>query len=145
MAISRTSVKLVQVVVFVTVMYFALQLALYWGVETKPWLQRSWEFVTGGALGAIAGFAFFVLVGTIGWVSGPVFGAVGLLGLMGGGVLGGMGLGAVVHIVRDPDNYNFNVSAIALTILIGLVLARALSSLVGRKLTASMEAQSPVP
>jgi len=91
MRTGRLPVKLVETAVFLAGLYVALQLALYWGVETKTWWERSWDLVTGGAIGAIAGVMGFFVVGAIGWVSGPMFGAVGLLGLMGGGALGGMG------------------------------------------------------
>ncbi len=76
-----SAVQLAQGVTIAVVMYLALQLAFYLGVEEKSWLQRSWEILAGGGVGLIAGAVFFGLVGAIGWVSGPVFGAVGLLGL----------------------------------------------------------------
>ena len=74
------SVRLAQLAAFVGVMYFAIQLAIHLGIEKKTWWQFSWEIITGGTLGAIAGVAFFVLVGAVGLVSGAMFGALGLLG-----------------------------------------------------------------
>ncbi len=134
MVISRASRQLTQAVIFSVVTYVAVQLAIYWGVDEKSWWQMSWEFVTGGSLGAIAGLAFFVIVGAVGWVSGPIFGSIGLLGLMAGGALGGMGLGALVSIARNPSDFNFSMPTVVATMLVGIVVALALSSLIGRKL-----------
>ena len=41
------------------IMYAAVQLALYLGVEEKSRWQQSWEIVTGGGLGLLAGLIFF--------------------------------------------------------------------------------------
>lgn len=89
---SRPSVvQLAQGVTIAVVMYVAIQIAFYLGIEEKSWFDRSWEILAGGGLGLIAGALFFSLVGAIGWVSGPLFGAVGLLGLATGGAVGGNG------------------------------------------------------
>jgi hypothetical protein len=62
------------------IMYAAIQLAFYLGVEEKSWWQRSWEIVTGGGLGLLAGLSFFLLFGAVGWVSGVAYGALGPFG-----------------------------------------------------------------
>ena len=122
------SVRLAQLAAFVGVMYFAIQLAIHLGIEKKTWWQFSWEIITGGTLGAIAGVAFFVLVGAVGLVSGAMFGALGLLGPAAGGALGGLGLGALVHIANNPDRYNFNWPVITVVLILGLLIAKAVAS-----------------
>jgi hypothetical protein len=142
MKVSHSHLRLVRVAVNFAIMYVFLLLALHWGVETKSLWQRSWEFFTGGFLGIGAGIAFFFIVGAIGWVSGPVYGAVGLFGLMSGGALGGMGLGALVNIIRNPDHYNHNIPVILIVLVIGVLVARAASSFACRKLTQAANPQS---
>lgn len=105
--------------VFLTAAYIGLSL----GVEVKPWWERAWGFLVGGSLGAVVGIGFFIFVGSIGWVSGPLFGAVGLLGLAAGGALGGLGLGSIVDIIRSPQNYNFHALPILGALTIGLLAA----------------------
>ena len=109
-------------------MYVVLQLSIALGAEEISWWQRSWEFVTGGTLGLLAGVAFFVIFGSIGWVCGPLFGAIGLFGLAFGGALGGLGLGALAHIIRDPSRYNFSWPTIIFVLLIGGILSKLVSS-----------------
>ena len=126
--------RIAQAAAIAVVMYGAIQLALYLGVEEKSWLQRSWEFLAGGTVGLVAGLLFFLLVGAIGWVSGPVFGAVGVIGLAAGGALGGLGLGALVNVVRDPDKYNISYLTVFVVVLGGAVIAAWLAGIIGRKL-----------
>lgn len=133
-------VRLLQYAVFLAVMYVALQLSFAWGVEKKAWWQMSWEFIAGGSIGAIAGLVFFVVFGAIGWVCGALYGALGLLSLMLGGALGGLGLGAMVHILRDPQKYNFDWPVIVAVLVCGFVIARALSTLAARTALRSSQA-----
>lgn len=130
----RFAVRFLETAVFMAMMYVVIQLAVACGIEEKSWLQRSWEFVVGGGFGLIAGVAFFVVFGTIGWVCGPIYGSIGLVGLMAGGALGGLGLGALVNIIRNPSHYNFNWPIIIATLVIGGILSKLLSSLVSRKI-----------
>lgn len=135
------AVQIAQGVAISVVMYVAIQLAFYIGVEEKSWFQRSWEILAGGGVGLIAGAVFFCLVGAVGWVSGPLFGAVGLLGLATGGALGGMGLGAVINVIRDPEKYNISFGTVFIIILLGAVIATLLARFVGRRLSSSVTLQ----
>lgn len=131
----RFAVQLAQGVAISVVMYAAIQVAFYLGVEEKSWFQRSWEIFAGGGVGLILGAVFFGLVGAVGWVSGPVYGAVGLFGLATGGTLGGMGLGAVVNVIRNPDNYNISSGTVLIIVVLGAVIAAWLARFVGRRLS----------
>lgn len=131
----RFAVQLAQGVAISVVMYAAIQVAFYLGVEEKSWFQRSWEIFAGGGVGLILGAVFFGLVGAVGWVSGPVYGAVGLFGLATGGALGGMGLGAVVNVIRNPDNYNISSGTVLIIVVLGAVIAAWLARFVGRRLS----------
>ena len=117
------------------VMYAASQLALYLGVEEKSWWQRSWEIVTGGGLGLLAGLGFFLLFGAVGWVSGVAYGALGLLALATGGALGGLGLGALLNVARHPEQYNISVPIVFITLVTGTAFATWLAKWVGLLLT----------
>jgi hypothetical protein len=88
--------------------WVCLQLILMFGVEKKSLFQMFVDILGGGTAGALAGLAFFLVFGAIGLVSGAIYGAVGLFSLMLGGALCGLGLGSLVHIARNPDQYNFN-------------------------------------
>lgn len=117
---------------FSAVMYIALYFAFVLGVEEKSWFERTWDFLAGGSIGAIAGLVFFVAFGAIGWVSGALYGSIGLLSLMVGGGLGGLGLGAIANILRDPEKYNFNWPVILAVLLTGFIVAHFISQIVGR-------------
>lgn len=133
---SLRNIRIAQGATIAIVMYVAIQLALFLGVEEKSWLQRSWEILMGGGIGLFAGVAFFVVFGAIGWVSGPLFGGVGLIGLAAGGALGGLGLGALVNVIRDPDKYNISYPIVAGVVALGAVVATWLALLVAKKLYA---------
>lgn len=128
----RLAQLLLKAAVCSAVMYVAIQVALAYGVERKTWLQLSWEFIAGGSVGAIAGVAFFLVFGAVGWVCGALYGSVGLIALMFGGALGGLGLGAVANILRNPQSYEFDWAIIIASLSIGLLLAHVLSSLAVR-------------
>lgn len=134
MQLRPSKIRVLQVVTFAAIMYAAIQLAIYLGVEEKSWFQRWWELATGGSVGLLAGIAFFFIVGAIGWVSGPIYGAIGLLGLATGGALGGLGLGALANVFRNPEKYNISVSTVLVTLIAGAVLASWLARVVGRRL-----------
>lgn len=136
-----SAIRLAQVVTIAVVMYAAIQLAFYLGVDEKSWIQRSWEILAGGGFGLVAGAVVFALVGTIGWVSGPVFGAVGLIGLATGGALGGLGLGAVVNVIRDPDRYNIDFVTVVGVIIVGALASAWLARLVGGRLSTTASRQ----
>ncbi len=126
-------IRIAQIAVAASVMYATVQLALYFGVEEKTWLQRSWETLTGGGIGLISGFVFFFTFGAIGWVCGPLYGAIGIIGLATGGALGGLGLGALVHVIRNPDDYIVNnLTVIGISIL-GSAIAVWLVLIIGGK------------
>lgn len=116
------------------IMYAATQLAFYLGIEEKSWWQRSWEIVTGGGLGLLAGLSFFLLFGAVGWVSGVAYGALGLLGLATGGALGGLGLGALLKVARHPEQYNISIPILFITLAIGGALATWSAKWAGRQL-----------
>ncbi|GAB3477122.1 hypothetical protein [Polaromonas eurypsychrophila] len=124
--------RLLQVAIFSAVMYATIQIALSLGVERKSWLQLSWEFLAGGSFGAMAGMAFFILFGAIGWVCGALYGSIGLWMLMIGGGLGGLGLGALANIIRNPQRYTFHWPTILAVAAVGILLALILSSLAFR-------------
>jgi hypothetical protein len=114
-------------------LYLTAYLTLYFGVEEKSVFERFWDLITGGGVGLVAGVAFFVVFGAIGWVSGALFGAIGLFGLAFGGALGGLGLGALVNVVRDPGKYNYHWGVIALIVTAGAALTYWLWYLIERK------------
>jgi hypothetical protein len=124
--------RLLRAAVFMAVMYVAIQLAIAWGVDKKSWLEMSWEYLLGGSLGAMAGLAFFLLFGAIGWVCGALYGSLGLFWLMVGGAMGGLGLGALANIVRNPQQYVFHLHIILPVLLLGLLLAKTISSVIVR-------------
>ncbi len=142
MAASSLSMRVAQGATIAVVMYATVQLALYLGIEEKSWLQRSWELVAGGGIGLLAGVAFFVVFGAIGWVSGLAYGAIGLLGLATGGALGGLGLGALMNVIRDPDKYKIDHFTVVAVLAIGAVIAGWLARIVGRKLSRQSQPQS---
>jgi len=134
MSVLPPSARFAQGVTIAVVMYLFIQLALYLGVDEKPWLERSWDIVTGGSIGLLGGVVFFVLFGAIGWVSGAVYGAIGLLGMAAGGAIGGLGLGALVNVIRDPDKYDINYFAVIGILIVGTAIAGWLARIIGRKL-----------
>lgn len=139
MKLPRSPKRLVQVAASFTVMYIAIQISIWLGVEKKTFFQKSWDIITGGTLGLFAGGAFFLLIGAIGLVSGPFSASIGLFGLMFGGVLGGMGLGTIVNILRNPSDYNIDYGRSAVIIVIGAVVAWQLNAWIDRR----MNGQTP--
>ena len=135
MAVKQRFVRLAQVaaplVVFIGVSCIGIAL----GVEEKSLWEKAWGSLTAGSLGAVAGLGFFLLVGAVGWVSGPVFGAIGALGLITGGALGGMGLGNIVDIFRNPGNYKFDVTILLSALAIGVLAALTIFVFLGRKIS----------
>jgi hypothetical protein len=129
----RPAVRLIEAAAFMAMMYLVVQLAVAWGIEEKSWWQRSWEFVVGGGIGLALGAVFFFVFGAIGWVCGALYGAVGLIGLMACGALGGLGLGVLANIIRNPSRYNFNWLIIYVTLLVGGLISKGISALIGRK------------
>ncbi|MEZ5627257.1 MAG: hypothetical protein R3E34_07005 [Rhodocyclaceae bacterium] len=125
--------KLILIVGPLSVLLAAIYIGILLGVEEKAWWEKAWGFVAGGSLGAMAGIGFFALVGAIGWVSGPVFGAIGLFGLVTGGALGGMGLGSLVDLIRNPDDYNVNHLTLLAAATIGTIAAFGLRVLLHRR------------
>lgn len=93
--------------------------AVHLGTSEKSLWQRSWELVAGGTAGALVGIAFFVVFGSIGFVCGPIFGAVGVVGLALGGGLAGLGLTSVVSVFRSPSSYNFDLATIGAVLAVG--------------------------
>lgn len=75
-----------------------------------------------------AGVVFFIVFGAIGWVSGAIYGAFGLFALMVGGALGGMGLGALVHVARNPNQYVFNWPIILIGALISYIFVKLVTT-----------------
>jgi len=132
MAVNRRWLRLAQVVAPVAVFLGVTGIGIFLGVEEKPLWERAWAFLAGGSLGAFAGLGFFLMVGAVGLVSGPLFGAIGVFGLIAGGALGGMGLGAIVDIVRNPGNYSYDTATIATALAIGVLASLALYVLLGR-------------
>ena len=123
----KIALKLIRIAVLMALGYITIQIAVVLGIEKKSWFERSWDLLAGGSFGAIAGLAFFLLFGAIGWVSGAIYGSLGLLSLMLGGALGGLGLGTIVNIVRDPSHYNFNWLTLIFVLVVGGALAHIVS------------------
>jgi hypothetical protein len=130
--------RVAQGVTIAVVMYAAIQLALYLGVEEKSWLRRWAELVTGGGVGLVAGVVFVAVFGAVGWVSGPVYGAIGLFGLAAGGALGGLGIGAILNVIRDRNKYDISAPTVLAVLLVGAVIAGWLARIVGRKFSPPM-------
>lgn len=137
--------RLLRAAVFMAVMYVAIQLAIGWGVDKKSWLQMSWDYLLGGSFGAMAGLAFFLLFGAVGWVCGALYGSLGLLWLMIGGSLGGLGIGALANIVRNPQQYTFHWYIIVPVLLLGIVVAKFVSTSVVQWAAARLSPPSPPP
>ena len=123
MANNRSLQRIILLAVPVSVFLTVTCIGLLLGGEPKPWWERAWGSVAGGSLGAILGIGFFIFVGAIGWVSGPLFGAVGLLGLAAGGALGGLGLGSIVDMIRNPQDFRIHMLPVVGGLLIGLLAA----------------------
>ena len=115
-------------VIFITFILAILQLAILFGVEKKSFLAIAWDQVAGGSTGAIAGVAFFIIIGGIGWVSGAIYGSLGLIALVAGGALVGLGLGSLLNIARNPSHYDINWLIFLAILIMGLVLARPISN-----------------
>ena len=113
-------------------MWFSIHLILLLGVEKKSLFQMFADILGGGTTGALTGLLFFLLFGAIGWVSGALYGAFGLLSLMFGGALAGLGLGSIIHIARNPDHYNFNITVILVGVVVMYLLVKWVMSKVGR-------------
>ena len=124
-AISR---KVVKYSIMCALGWVCLQIVLFFGVEKKTFIQLFADILGGGAAGAVAGLAFFVIFGAIGYVSGAIYGALGLLSLMVGGALGGLGLGSLLHIARNPDHYNFDWPIILIGALVSWCLVLFLTA-----------------
>ena len=101
-----------------------IQTILFFAVEKKSFFQIFADIIGGGTAGAAAGAIFFLVFGAIGFVSGAIYGAFGLFALMVGGALGGMGLGALVHIARNPNQYVFNWPVILIGAVISYVFVK---------------------
>jgi len=112
--------------------WLCLQIILILGVEKKSFFQIFADILGGGTVGATIGILFFLIFGVVGWVSGAIYGALGLFSLMLGGALGGLGLGALIHIARNPGHYDFNAPVIIIGILATYMLVNLASSTAGR-------------
>lgn len=105
-----------------------IQVLLAFGIEKKSFFQIFADILGGGAMGMTAGLVFFIVFGAIGWVSGAIYGAIGIFTLMVGGALGGMGLGALVHVARNPDQYVFNWPVLLIGTLISFFLVKLITA-----------------
>lgn len=114
------------------ILYFTTLLAFYLGVEEKSFFQKHWDILTGGGLGWVFGIGAFIVVGTVGWVAGPLYGAVGLITMATGGFLGGLGLGSIVHMLRNPSDYNYNLLVLGLVLVSGILLGWFLARFLAR-------------
>lgn len=156
----KTAFKIFQYVICVVVMSVAVLLIIEYGVEKKTWPRIAWEFaqefaskaaqkigdpdvdakflIGGGVLGVVAGAFIFFTFGSIGWVSGPIFGSLGLWSLVAGGGIGGAGLGVItekavdiaqtaINIAQHPNHYIFHWTVIIAIFVGGLVIAYGLS------------------
>ena len=128
-------------VCFYVVMCISFLFAYLLGVEKKTLLERFTDIFLGGTFGAGLGLAFFLLVGGIGFVSGPIFGSLGVISLAIGGGLGGLGLGSIAHVLRNPGQYNFDWPLILCFVLGGYLLARFTSKLVRKQLQSETASQ----
>ena len=102
--------------------FICLGLMYVFGVEEKTIFEKSLGFFSGGAIGGLLGLLAFLFIGTIGWVAGALYGAIGVFSLIAGGILGGMGLGSIVDIIRNPDDYNFNLIVIFIGVVVIAIL-----------------------
>jgi len=100
-----------------------MQVILTYGIEKKSLFAIFGDILGGGSLGAAVGLVFFLLVGAVGWVSGALYGALGVVSLVLGGALGGLGLGALVHVIRHPNHYNFDFMLIGEVVFVALILS----------------------
>ncbi len=114
------------------VMWFCIQIILALGIERKSVFQIFADILGGGTAGAVMGLLFFLIFGAVGWVSGALYGALGLLSLMIGGALGGLGLGALIHIARNPGQYNYNLPVILVGIIVTYLYVQWTSLKVGK-------------
>ena len=113
-------------------MWLCTQIIIALGVDRKSWFEIFFDILGGGTAGAAVGVICFLVFGAIGWVSGAIYGALGLFSLMLGGALGGLGLGALVHILRNPAHYNFNFPVIIVGALATYFLVNKTASMVGK-------------
>ena len=113
-------------------MCLCLQIILVLGVEEKSLFQIFADIIAGGTVGVAIGVGFFLIFGAVGWVSGAIYGAFGLFTLMLGGALGGFGVGSLIHIVRNPNHYNYNIFIIFMGGLVTVLLVKWVSGVAGR-------------
>jgi len=110
--------------------------AVVFFTEEKSWFEMSWELVTGGSFGALAGLLFYLLIGGIGFVAGPlIYGSLGLLSLIIGGTLTGLGFGTIANAFRHPDNLNYINPGFSLVLIFGAVSGLALAYFLHKKMS----------
>ncbi|MBY6205630.1 hypothetical protein [Halomonas denitrificans] len=114
--------------------YITLLLAVALGIEEKSFWEKNWDIVMGGGLGWLFGIGAFAVVGVTVWFAGPFMGAFGLISMATGGLLGGLGLGSVIHVLRDPSDYNFNVPVISAVAVGGMIVSWFLSNYIDMKI-----------
>lgn len=124
--------KIVSLSVAGIVFWACIQVTLLLGVEKKSFFVIFIDILGGGTVGASIGLAFFLFFGAVGWVSGALYGAFGLISLMIGGAFGGFGLGALIHIARNPNHYTFNIPVIATCLIVTCLLVLWVYFRVGR-------------
>ena len=129
---SKIARMIVKLAAGCAVLWLCTQVILALGVEKKSIFQIFADILGGGTAGAVMGLLFFLVFGSIGWVSGALYGALGLLSLMVGGALGGLGLGAIMHIARNPGQYNYDLPVILVGIVVTFLLVKWTSSKVGK-------------
>lgn len=138
--------KFIQIFAPLAVFLSAVFVAVAIGVERKPWWQDAFGLIGGGTLGALLGWGFFIFVGAVGWVSGPIFGAIGAIGIVVGGALGGMGLGSVVDkivdVALDPGKFDFHTPIVLFVLAAGCIAGVTIYVFVGRRME-SLKAGSP--
>ncbi len=125
--------------IFGVFIYASVSIAAYFGVDEKSFFLKYWDIIAGGGIGWVVGIGTFIVVGTVGWVAGPLYGAVGLFAMATGGLLGGLGLGGVVNMIRNHKDFDFNRPIIILVLAIGFIGGWFLSKFLTAKLYVAVE------
>jgi len=129
-------------VVFCVVLTLFLTVSIYFGIEEKTWLTKYWVMLTTSGIGTFIGLGAGLLIGggigivLMGTGIGiPFYAVIASLGLT--GTFGGLGLGGLILIIKNPQNYNYDwmiIIPFTLTsILVAYLLSRYLITLAFRE------------
>ena len=99
---------ILRAVFFALFLTWTADLAVYFGVREKTFWEKFWDIFAGGGAGAIVSIGAFLVIGTVGWVAGPLYGAFGIFTFFAAGAGIGLGAGGLVHVLMNSSDYVFS-------------------------------------